>query len=159
MRWEKSEPSHSTDEAGEASPKRPRGGKGKVGSSVLEEGKMAETLGSEHISTKRDKLAQLSKQMPNAVLTTLAHHVDLAWLREAYRLTRKDGAAGIDGENAESYEAKLEENLSSLLERFKSGGAIEHRRLSVSTSPKPMGSDCARLGYRRWRTRCCSERC
>jgi hypothetical protein len=29
--------------------------------------------------------------------TTLAHHIDLDWLKEAFRLTRKDGAVGIDG--------------------------------------------------------------
>jgi hypothetical protein len=30
--------------------------------------------------------------MPQAALTTLAHHIDIEWLREAYRHTRKDGA-------------------------------------------------------------------
>nr|WP_242467793.1 hypothetical protein [Thiocapsa imhoffii] len=55
------------------------------------------------------------------VLTTLAHHIDLMWLEEAYRRTRKDGAVGVDGVTAEVYEARLQENLSDLLERFKSG--------------------------------------
>ena len=36
-------------------------------------------------------------------LTTLAHHIDLEWLREAYRRTRKDGATGVDGQTAEEY--------------------------------------------------------
>jgi RNA-directed DNA polymerase len=40
---------------------------------------------------------------------------------EAYRLTRKDGAPGIDGVTAADYEVNLEANLSSLLERIKSG--------------------------------------
>ena len=31
-------------------------------------------------------------------LTTLAHHIDVDWLREAYRRTRKDGARGVDGQ-------------------------------------------------------------
>lgn len=26
-----------------------------------------------------------------------AHHIDEVWLREAYRCTRKDGAAGVEG--------------------------------------------------------------
>ena len=52
---------------------------------------------------------------------TRVHFIDLNGLREAYRRTRKDGAAGVDGEVAADYEADLEENLSSLLERFKSG--------------------------------------
>ena len=43
------------------------------------------------------------------------------WMREAYRLTRKDGAPGIDGVTATIYEANLEANLRDLLERIKSG--------------------------------------
>jgi len=59
--------------------------------------------------------------MPGKALTTLAHHIDLDWLREAYGRTRKDGAPGIDAQTAEAYAANLEENLRSLLERVKSG--------------------------------------
>src|SRR5215468_5420143 len=47
--------------------------------------------------------------------------IDLEWMQEAYALTRKDGATGIDGVTAEQYEANLEANLSDLLERIKSG--------------------------------------
>jgi group II intron reverse transcriptase/maturase len=42
-------------------------------------------------------------------------------LREAYRLTRKDGATGVDGQTAEQYGSELEKNLQSLLDRAKSG--------------------------------------
>ena len=42
-------------------------------------------------------------------------------MRKAYKLTRKDGASGIDGVTAEEYEAKLEANLRDLLDRIKSG--------------------------------------
>src|ERR1700680_1232927 len=42
-------------------------------------------------------------------------------MKEAYRLTRKDGATGIDGTTATEYEAKLEANLTDLLDRIKSG--------------------------------------
>jgi len=55
------------------------------------------------------------------VLTTLAHHIDVELLEEAHRLTRKDGAAGVDGQTAAAYAASLEDNLQSLLDRFKSG--------------------------------------
>ena len=41
--------------------------------------------------------------------TSLAHHIDLDWLREAYRRTRKDGAAGVDGQTAADYAANLED--------------------------------------------------
>lgn len=52
---------------------------------------------------------------------SLAHHIDLDFLHEAFRRTRKDGATGVDGRTAEEYEERLEENLQSLLDRFKSG--------------------------------------
>jgi RNA-directed DNA polymerase len=42
-------------------------------------------------------------------------------MQEAYRLTRKSGAPGIDGVVAAEYEAELEGNLQSLLERIYSG--------------------------------------
>jgi RNA-directed DNA polymerase len=54
-------------------------------------------------------------------LSTLHHVIDLEWMREAYRLTRKDGAPGIDGVMAAEYAQSLEANLSDLLERVKSG--------------------------------------
>ena len=49
----------------------------------------------------------------------LAHHVDLDMLKEAFRLTRKDGAVGLDGVSAKGYEENLEANLLDLWERMK----------------------------------------
>jgi RNA-directed DNA polymerase len=54
-------------------------------------------------------------------LSSLHHVIDLDWMKEAYRLTRKDGAPGIDGVMAADYEANLEANLSDLLDRIRSG--------------------------------------
>jgi len=82
---------------------------------------MNETLGSIAISTKLERIAKLAKSLPGMSLTTLAHHIDVEWLREAYRRTRKDGALGVDGQSAQEYAADLEKNLRSLLERAKSG--------------------------------------
>jgi hypothetical protein len=45
---------------------------------------MAETLGSSTVSTKLERIAKLAREMPQAALTTLAHHIDIDWLREAY---------------------------------------------------------------------------
>ena len=73
------------------------------------------------VSTKRQRVAELARQMPEAVLTSLSHHIDLEWMREAYRLTRKDGAVGIDGQDARDFAEHLEENLQGLLDRAKSG--------------------------------------
>ena len=80
---------------------------------------MSETKGSANISTKQERIAELAKRFQT--LTTLNHHVDETWLSEAYRRTRKDGAAGIDGQSAEEYAQQLESNLKSLLERAKAG--------------------------------------
>jgi RNA-directed DNA polymerase len=82
---------------------------------------MNETSGSSSVSTRLQRVARLASEAPERVLTTLAHHIDLDWLRDAYRRTRKDGASGVDGQTAEDYAANLDENLASLLERFKSG--------------------------------------
>ena len=87
-------------------------------------GKMAETLSSTTVSTKLERIAQLAREMPQAALTTLAHHIDIDWLREAYRRTRKDGATGVDRQTADEYARNLEGNLSSLLERAKSGSYV-----------------------------------
>ena len=73
------------------------------------------------VSTKLQRIAELAKGSPEMVMTTLAHHIDTNFLREAYRRTRKDGAVGIDGQTARDYAADLEANLEDLLARFKSG--------------------------------------
>ena len=73
------------------------------------------------ISTKLQRIATLAREDPKRVLTTLAHHIDVEWLIEAYRLVRKDGAPGVDGQRAEDYEQDLKKNLESLLGRFKTG--------------------------------------
>jgi len=79
------------------------------------------------------------------VWTTLYHHITLDLLKEAYRLTRKDGAAGVDGQTAKEYEENLEENLSSLLERLKAGTykAPPVRRVYI---PKGDGSQTRPIG-------------
>jgi len=73
------------------------------------------------VSTKQQRIAQLAKQSPEMVFTSLAYHMDITWLEEAYRRTKKNGAAGVDGVTAKEYEANLQENLKGLLERAKSG--------------------------------------
>ncbi len=73
------------------------------------------------VSTKLQRIAELARRAPCTVLTTLAHHIDIDFLREAYCRTRKDGAPGVDGQRAEAYAADLEKNLQSLLDRFKAG--------------------------------------
>lgn len=75
----------------------------------------------ENVYTKQQRIAELARQMPDRALTSLHHHIDLEWLLEAWKKTRKDGAAGVDGQTADDYAKNLRGNLSSLLDRFKSG--------------------------------------
>jgi group II intron reverse transcriptase/maturase len=87
----------------------------------LQEGNMNGTSGPENISTRLLQIAELARAAPKMVMTTLAHHIDLELMHEAYRRTRKDGATGVDGQTAGEYAEKLGANLERLLEEFKSG--------------------------------------
>ena len=58
------------------------------------------------------------------IFTNLAHHMDVDFLREAYRRTRKSGAAGVDGTTAEEYKQSLEANLLDLHGRLREGRYI-----------------------------------
>jgi retron-type reverse transcriptase len=106
---------------------------------------MTETSGSKDISTKLERIAELAKRMPGVSLQTLAHHIDVKWLHEAYRRTRKDGARGVDGQSAEQYAEQLEDNLESLLDRAKSGRyfAPPVRRVHI---PKGDGAETRPIG-------------
>src|SRR4051812_40685256 len=109
------------------------------------EGTMPGTPSPDPISTRRQRIAELARQAPQAAFTTLAHHIDIDWLHEAYRRTRKDGAVGVDGQTAESYAADLEGNLRSLLDRAKSGRyqAPPVKRVHI---PKGTGSQTRPIG-------------
>ena len=85
------------------------------------EGKMTETSNSTNIPTKLQRIAKLARSAPQMAFTTLAHHIDLEWLRAAYRQTRKSSAPGVDEVTAKEYAANLDANLADLLDRFKSG--------------------------------------
>jgi group II intron reverse transcriptase/maturase len=97
------------------------------------------------VSTKLQRIAELARQMPGTALTNLSHHIDVEWLAEAFRRTRKDGATGVDGTTAAQYAANLEGNLRSLLERAKSGTyrAPPVRRVHI---PKGTGNETRPLG-------------
>jgi group II intron reverse transcriptase/maturase len=92
----------------------------------------------ESVSTKLKRIAQLAREDRTRVLVSLAHHIDVDLLREAYRRTRKDGALGVDGQTAAAYEENLKDNLQSLLDRFKSG---RYKAPPVRRAYIPKGSD------------------
>ena len=104
----------------------------------LLKGHTPDAWASESVSTKRQRIATLAKRTPKISLSSLAHHIDLDWLHEAYRRTRKDGAAGIDDQTADEYAVNLEENLRSLLDRAKSG---RYRAPAVRRVLIPKGKD------------------
>jgi RNA-directed DNA polymerase len=62
-----------------------------------------------------------ASKYPERVFTTLHHLVDVDFLREAYRRTRKDAAAGVDKVTAKEYAVNLEANLQSLFQRYERG--------------------------------------
>lgn len=82
---------------------------------------MERTSSRENVSTKLSRIAELARTAPTLVLTALAHHVDVDFLKEAHRRTRKDGAVGVDGRTAEDFAEDLERNLESLEDGLKSG--------------------------------------
>ena len=98
------------------------------------------TMGSKSVSTKQRRIAELARIHPDVSFTSLAYHVDLEWLRQAYRRTRKDGAVGVDGQTADEYARELGANLKSLLERAKSGSyrapAVRRVRIPKGASKK-----------------------
>ena len=106
---------------------------------------MTESLNSLDISTKLERIAKQAREIRGAALNTLAHYIDVDWLREAYRRTRKDGARGVDGQSAEQYAEHLEANLESLLDRAKSGRyrAPPVRRVHI---PKGSGAEMRPIG-------------
>jgi retron-type reverse transcriptase len=106
---------------------------------------MAETQTSVDVFTKLERIAKLAREAPDMAFRNLAHHIDINWLREAYRRTRKDGARGVDGQSADSYAANLEGNLQSLLDRAKSGTYLAPpvRRVHI---PKGSGGETRPLG-------------
>jgi retron-type reverse transcriptase len=118
--------------------------RGRRGKELLE-GKMVETSSSVAVSTKLQRIAERSKASPEMPWTTLAHHIDIEWLRVAYRRTRKDGATGVDRVTAAEYGRKLDDNLQSLLDRVKAGRyrAPPVRRVHI---PKGTGSETRPLG-------------
>src|SRR5262245_6398226 len=98
------------------------------------------------VSTKQQRIAELARQSPEMGFTSLAYFIDLDWLQEAFRRTRKDGAVGVAGQDGKDYAANWRDTLQSLLERAKSGTyqAPPVRRVHIpkagsATETRPLG--------------------
>ena len=60
-----------------------------------------------YVSALQERIADIARERPELGFTSLAHLIDVDWLREAYRQTRKGGAVGVDGQTGKDYEANL----------------------------------------------------
>jgi group II intron reverse transcriptase/maturase len=92
-----------------------------------------------YVSALQERIAKIAGQRPELGFTSLAHLIDISWLHEAYRQTRKDGAAGVDGQTGEDDAVTLQANLQSLRDRAKSGTYIAPpvRRVHIPTAGSP----------------------
>jgi RNA-directed DNA polymerase len=97
------------------------------------------------MSTGCQRIAELARQAPQMSFTSLAQHIDLRLLYEAYQRTRKDGAVGVDGQTAADYAENLMDNLQGLLDRAQSGTyrAPPVRRVHI---PKGTGNQTRPIG-------------
>ena len=102
---------------------------------------MARTQGLENVCTKLQRIAEQAKHHRERVFTSLGHQIDLEFLREAYRRTRKSGAVGIDGVTATQYAMELDANLAKLREALMSGS---YRAPAVRRVEIPKGKDSVR---------------
>ena len=97
------------------------------------------------VLTVQQRLAEVAQRSPEIAFTSLAHHIDLQWLEEAYHRTRKDGAAGVDDVTGKEYAENLHDNLQNLLDRIKSGTykAPPVKRIHI---PKGTGNETRPIG-------------
>ena len=80
---------------------------------------MGETLGSPTVSMKLQRIAHQAQRYPAMVFNNVFHLIDRDFLREAYRLTRKNSAPGVDQVTATQYAEHVEDNLRDLHERLR----------------------------------------
>ena len=97
------------------------------------------------VLTKQLQIAELAAARPEESFTSLNHYVDMDWMKEAYRRTRRESAAGVDGKTMEQYGKELESNLRDLIGRAKSGRyhAPPVRRVHI---PKGDGKETRPIG-------------
>lgn len=98
----------------------------------------------ESVSTRQRRIATMAAKYADSPLTTLSHHMDLLWMRQAYFRLKRDSAPGVDGRTVSDYGKDLDRNLLELLERAKSGRyrAPLVKRVHIPKSPtetRPIG--------------------
>ena len=73
------------------------------------------------VTPQLQRMAEQAARGPDRVFTTLAHLMDVDFLREAYDQTNTSSAAGIDGVTATRYAEHLDDNLRDLHTRLRRG--------------------------------------
>lgn len=71
------------------------------------------------MGTKLARIAQLSKENPDMVFTSIGHLINKELLMECHKMMDGKKAVGIDGVTKEDYGRNLEENLDKLVGRLK----------------------------------------
>lgn len=126
-RERKSERPSSTVELGELDPQDPREGRRPSDTEPLE-GKMARALDLGNTSTRRQPIGQKAKISPELVFTSLAHNIDLYWIWEALKRTRKDGAVGVDNVDWKTFGISWSDSSQEATKRLQQSGPIFRRR-------------------------------
>jgi group II intron reverse transcriptase/maturase len=85
---------------------------------------MTDTQRLEYVFTVQQRIAQVARERPQEVFTSLNHYLDVEWLKAAYARVKPDSAPGVDGQSWADYGKDLEKNLLSLLNRVKSGSYV-----------------------------------
>ncbi|MEE9157986.1 MAG: group II intron reverse transcriptase/maturase [Gammaproteobacteria bacterium] len=80
---------------------------------------MGDTPGSPTVSMQLQKIARQAQRYPEMVFNNVFHLIDGDFLLEAYRLTRKTSAPGVDKVTAKQYAENLDDNLRDLHERLR----------------------------------------
>ena len=136
---------HSTDEAGEPTRGTPRR-EGGAGSRNRWRERWRRHRARNRLNETRTDSGTGEGKRPAMRFTTLAHHIDIDWLREAYRRTRKDGAAGVDGQTATDYAAEPGGQPPSRCWTAPSPARTERRRCGGCTSRRAIGSETRPIG-------------
>ena len=104
------------------------------------------------VLTKQLQIAELAAARPEVSFTSLNHYLDMDWMKDAYRRTRRESAPGVDGKTMEEYGKELESNLQELIGRAKSGRY--HAPYAGCIYPKGTARKLGRSAYRPAKTKC-----
>ncbi len=85
------------------------------------QGNTTDSPPSDGVCTKLDRIGTLAEQMPQTALRSLSHCLDSQLIWVAYRMTRRDAAAGVDGETYEDFQDGLFERLDQLVDQAHKG--------------------------------------